>query len=272
MLHRLNAAIRDMDDSLSRYRLNEMAQRVYDVFWRDYCDWFLELIKPDYGEEMSDEKMATAIEVYEKLLTLLHPFMPFITEELWWRLRPREEGEACIVSDWPAVDAGSMDADRADTFELIQDLISGIRGVKSDYGVGLGKEIDATISVPRRAHDLAETLSAHRRYFARLAGVTHLTVEPQAEKPQASASVVVGRCEVYVPLAGMIDLEQEAERLQKEIEQKEGFLQSVEKKLSNRQFVTKAPDEVVERERQKKEDAVAELDRLRANLEDIRNV
>ena len=272
MLHRLNAAIRDMDDSLSRYRLNEMAQRVYDVFWRDYCDWFLELIKPDYGEEMSDEKMAIAIEVYETLLTLLHPLMPFITEELWWRLRPREVDEACIVSDWPAVDAGSMDADRADTFELIQDLISGIRGVKSDYGVGLGKEINATISVPRRAHDLAKTLSAHRRYFARLAGVTHLTVEPQAEKPQASASVVVGRCEVYVPLAGMIDLEQEAERLQKEIEQKEGFLQSVEKKLSNRQFVTKAPDEVVERERQKKEDAVAELARLRANLEDIRNV
>jgi len=82
----------------------------------------------------------------------------------------------------------------------------------------------------------------------------------------------VGRCEVYVPLAGMIDLEQEAERLQKEIEQKEGFLQSVEKKLSNRQFVTKAPDEVVERERQKKEDAVAELDRLRANLEDLQSV
>jgi len=272
MLHRLNAAIEDMEDSLDRYRLNEMAQRVYDVFWRDYCDWFLELIKPPYGEEMSDEKIAIAVEIYEALLKLLHPFMPFITEELWWRLRPREEEDACIAADWPVVDREQMNADRAETFTLIQDLISGIRGVKSDYGVGQGKEIAATVSVPRRHQDLAAELASYADYFETLASVTDLTVEPEAEKPAASASVVVGRCEVFVPLAGMIDLDQERERLRREIDQKEGFLQGVEKKLNNPQFVSKAPDEVVDRERQKKEDALAELERLRANLDDLADV
>jgi valyl-tRNA synthetase len=272
MLHRLNAAIEDMEASLDRYRLNEMAQRIYDVFWRDYCDWYLELIKPPYGEEMSEEKIALAVNIYETLLKLLHPFMPFITEELWWKVRPREEGAACIVADWPAVNAGDMDADAADTFALIQEMISGIRGIKSDYGVGLGKEIAATVSVPRGATDLAGTIRDNADYFAKLASVTDLTVEPEAEKPTASASVVVGRCEVFVPLKGMIDLDQERERLQKEIEQKEDFLTSVEKKLNNPQFVTKAPDEVVEKERKKKQDASAELERLRGNLEDLQSV
>jgi valyl-tRNA synthetase len=272
MLHRLNTAIQDIEESLDRYRLNEVAERVYDVFWRDYCDWYLELIKPPYGEEMEEDKIALAAEIYETLLQLLHPLMPFITEELWWKVRPREEYEACIVSDWPEADADLMDEDAAETFELIQEMISGIRGIKSDYGVGLGHEIEVTVSVPERADDLADTVRQYADYFDKLASVTDLTVAPGAEKPKASASVVVGRCEVFVPLAGMIDLEQERERLRSEIEEKEGFLESVEKKLNNRQFVNKAPDEVVERERQKKEDATAELKRLRTNLADLEDV
>jgi valyl-tRNA synthetase len=275
MLHRLNTAIQDIDDSLDRYRLNEIAERVYDVFWRDYCDWYLELIKPPYGEEMDEEKIALATEIYETLLKLLHPLMPFITEELWWKVKPREEHEACIVADWPEADSSLMDEEAAETFELIQEMISGIRGIKNDYGVGRGHEIEATVSVPKRADDLADTVRQYADYFDKLASVTDLTVEPGAEKPdgyRASASVVVGRCEVFVPLAGMIDLEQERERLRKEIEEKEGFLKSVEKKLNNTQFVNKAPDEVVDRERQKKEDATAELKRLRNNLADLEEI
>jgi len=270
MLHRLNAAIEDVDESLDRYRLNEIAERVYDVFWRDYCDWYLELIKPPHGEEMSEETIALATEIYETLLKLLHPLMPFITEELWWKVRPREEGEACIGADWPTVDCERMDEDVAETFDLLQQMISGIRGIKSDYGVGLGHEIAATVSVPAGDEALADTVEQYAGYFDKLASVTDLTVEPGAEKPKASASVVVGRCEVFVPLAGMIDLSQERKRLRKEIEEKEAFLEGVEKKLNNPQFVNKAPDEVVDRERQKKKDATAELERLRTNLADLK--
>ncbi|WP_263786194.1 valine--tRNA ligase [Salinibacter grassmerensis] len=272
MLHRLNTAIQDVEDSLDRYRLNEIAERIYDVFWRDYCDWYLELIKPPYGEEMQADKIALAAEIYETLLALLHPLMPFITEELWWKVRPRGEGEACIAADWPAADAAQMDADAAETFELIQEMISGVRGIKSDYGVGLGQEIEATVSVPVGDEARADAVRQYADYFDKLASVTDLTVEVGAEKPTASASVVVGRCEVFVPLAGMIDLEQERERLRGEIAEKEDFLEGVEQKLNNPQFVNKAPDEVVERERQKKKDATAELERLQDNLADLEAV
>jgi valyl-tRNA synthetase len=221
---------------------------------------------------MEEDKIALAAEIYETLLKLLHPLMPFITEELWWKVRPRETHEACIAADWPEVDESLMDEEAAETFELIQEMISGVRGIKSDYGVGLGHEIEATVSVPKRADDLADTIRGYADYFDKLASVTDLTVQPGAEKPKASASVVVGRCEVFVPLAGMIDLEQERERLRGEIEEKEGFLESVEQKLNNPQFVNKAPDEVVDRERQKKEDASAELERLRENLADLEGV
>ncbi len=272
MLHRLHTAIQDVEDSLDRYRLNEIAERVYDVFWRDYCDWYLELIKPPYGEEMAADKIALAAEIYETLLKLLHPLMPFITEELWWKVRPRGAGEACIAADWPSADDEQMDAAAAETFELIQEMISGVRGIKSDYGVGLGQEIEATVSVPVDDEALADTVRRYADYFDKLASVTDLTVEAGAEKPTASASVVVGRCEVFVPLAGMIDLEQERERLRGEIEEKKTFLEGVEQKLNNPQFVNKAPDEVVERERQKKKDATAELERLQDNLADLEAV
>ncbi len=272
MLHRLHTAIQDVEDSLDRYRLNEIAERVYDVFWRDYCDWYLELIKPPYGEEMAADKIALAAEIYETLLTLLHPLMPFITEELWWKVRPRGAGEACIAADWPSADDEQMDAAAAETFELIQEMISGVRGIKSDYGVGLGQEIEATVSVPVGDEALADTVRRYADYFDKLASVTDLMVEAGAEKPTASASVVVGRCEVFVPLVGMIDLEQERERLRGEIEEKETFLEGVEQKLNNPQFVNKAPDEVVERERQKKKDATAELERLQDNLADLEAV
>jgi valyl-tRNA synthetase len=272
MLHRLNTTIAAIEDDLSRYRLNEAVQKIYDVFWHDYCDWYLELIKPPYGEAMDADRIALAVEIYETLIKLLHPFMPFITEELWWKLRPREEGEACIVADWPTVTEEATNEEAAQAFEQIQEMISGIRGIKNDYGVGLGHEIAATVSVPETADEQAATIRRHADYFEKLASVTDLTVEPGAEKPQASASVVVGRSEVFVPLAGMIDLDQERERLRKEIQQKEDFLESVEKKLNNPQFVTKAPDEVVEKERKKKKDATAELERLRDNLDDLQAV
>ena len=273
MLHRLNAAIEEIEDDLDRYRLNEALSKIYDLFWHDYCDWYLELIKPPYGEEMDDETIALAVEIYEQLVKLLHPFMPFITEELWWKLRSREEGDACIAADWPAVNSDEMDAEVAERFDTIQEMISGIRGIKSDYGVALNKEIAASINLGRTdglaSDGLASDIEAYRQYFEKLAGVTELDVGPEVEKPKASASVVVGRNEVHVPLKGMIDLEQERERLRKEIEQKEEFLEGVERKLQNREFVQKAPDDVVERERQKKRDAKAELQRLRENLDEL---
>ncbi len=230
MVTRLNQTIATVNEAIDRYRLNEALLTIYDLFWGDYCDWYLELIKPPRGQAMDDETIALAVELYEKMIQLLHPFMPFITEALWWRLRPRGEREACIVSRWPEQNPDEIDETALVRFGRIQEMISGIRNVRSTYGVPPGREIRALINVPETEAEEVAHLEAHRDYFARLARVGELTVGVGLERPKASATVVVGRYEVYVPLADVIDLEQERARLEKEIAQKERFLESVRKK------------------------------------------
>ncbi|MEM6783261.1 MAG: valine--tRNA ligase [Bacteroidota bacterium] len=274
MLTRLQEGIRDITASMDRYRISEAANRIYDLFWRDYCDWYLELIKPTNGADgelrtMDPDKLALAVEIYEQLTKLLHPFMPFITEDLWWRLRPREEDEACIAAGWPEADGALEDADAATAFSLIQDLVTAVRSVRAQYNVPPSKGIAVTVNVDADRADLVAVLDVNRATFASLAGVDTLSFGTSLAKPKASAAVVVDRHEVFVPLAGMIDLDQERARLTKEIEQKQGFLRGVERKLANENFVSRAPEAVVEKERQKAADARAEIAKLEANRDDL---
>ena len=269
MVHRLHAGIGEVNEALARYRLNEALGRIYDLFWKDYCDWYLELIKPAPGEEPDEETLALAIELYDAMIRLLHPFMPFITEELWAQLQPREEGASCMTAPWPEQDLALMDRDAAAMFNLIQDVVSGIRTIRSEYRVAPGAEIEAVVHVSPDAEPIGAALAAHRDYFRKLARVHTLTVGSDLMRPAGAASHVAGPCEVFVPLAGIIDLDVERERLQKEITQKERFLDSVRRKLQNEQFVTRAQPEVVERERRKEQDAAADIARLRKNLENL---
>ena len=267
MLHRLHAAIGEVNGALARYRLNEALGRIYDLFWKDYCDWYLELIKPAPGEEPDEETLALAIELYDAMIRLLHPFMPFITEELWAQLQPREERVCCMTAPWPEQDVSLMDQDTAATFDLIQDIVSGIRNIRSEYGVAPGAEIEVLVHVSPDAEAIGAALAARADYFRKLAQVHTLTVGSDLARPTGAASHVAGPCEVFVPLAGIIDLDVERERLRKEVTQKERFLDSVRRKLQNEQFVTRAQPEVVERERRKEQDAAADIARLRKNLE-----
>ncbi|MDZ4700189.1 MAG: valine--tRNA ligase [Rhodothermales bacterium] len=269
MVTRLNQTIAEVNEDIDRYRLNDALTKIYTLFWGDFCDWYLELIKPQQGQAVAGETIALAIEIYEKLLQLLHPFMPFITEDLWWRLRAREAGDACITSAWPASNAAEIDPSALEALGLMQALISGIRNVKNEYGVSPGKEIEAILNLPAAANGLRQTMEANKRYFDRLAKVKDLKVGVGQAKPKASASVVVGANEVYIPLAGMIDLGIERDRLSKEIAQKEQYVQAVMKKLGNESFVARAPAEVVQGERDKATQAEDELGRLRANLADL---
>ena len=272
ILHRLNVTIQRVNESVDRYRLNEALASVYDLFWRDFCDWYLELIKPPRGAAMDEESIALAVELYEKMILLLHPFIPFITEELWQRVRPRSEGESCMLQTWPEANPDEQSIEAADTFSVIQEMVSGIRNVRAEYNVPPGKQIAVILNISSKEADLKTAIESHRDYFEKLARVEDLEVGSGLRKPPASASAVVGRNEVYIPLSGMIDLEIERERLQKEIDQKEEFVVRIQRKLQNRQFVTKAPADVVDRERKKEADTVAELKRLRAILEDLASV
>lgn len=266
ILTRLAETIEAVDEAASRYRLNEAALLVYDLFWRDFCDWYLELIKPGRDEQMDEETLALALELYEQMVQLLHPFMPFITEELWTRIRPRAERDACIVSTWPT--AGSeRSTDDVKNFSLLQELVAAVRSIRSQYNVAPGKRIPAIINLDDES--LVQLVDEHRDYFRRLAGIDDLTVGTGLPKPPASAVDIVGRHEVFVPVADMIDLDEERQRLQKEIDQKANFLLAVEKKLANEGFTSRAPADVVAKEQQKAEDAKAEIAKLRGNLAEL---
>ncbi|MFT5514654.1 MAG: valyl-tRNA synthetase [Rhodothermales bacterium] len=267
MVSRLNQTIIQVEEDIERYRLNEALSKIYSLFWGDYCDWFLELVKPPFGEKMSDETIALASDLFDRMLHLLHPFMPFITEDLWWQLENRKDGESLMRSSWPVADPSQVDEEAINTFGLMQEVISGLRNVKSRYGVGPGKEIAATLSVDSEA--VAARLNEYPDYFLKLARVSELTVGVGAARPKASAAFVVGAHQVFVPLAGMVDLEAERDRLQKEIEQKEKFLNGVTRKLQNEQFVSRAPADVVEKEKQKAADSRVELEKLKATFADL---
>jgi len=266
MLTRLNQTIDDVEDDLARYRLNEALTKIYTLFWGDYCDWYLELIKPASGQAMSEDTIALAAEVFEIMLQLLHPFMPFITEELWTHVRPREEDDVCMTSSWPSANRDEMDTELAAHFSTMQEMISGIRNVKAQYSVSPGQEISVLLQLEPA---LVEPVETHRDYFAKLAKASDLSISTESSRPPASASIVVGRNQVFVPLEGMIDLEIERERIRKDIAEKDRFMKSIEGKLSNENFVSRAPAEVVEKERRKAVEAKEELERLTSSLEEL---
>ena len=267
MLHRINETIKSLEEDLSAYRLNEMALKVYDLFWGDFCDWYLELVKPPCKEKMSAEEVLKVGYIYEQLLKLLHPFMPFVTEDLWHQMGKRAEGASISVSTYPIWQADFYFPEAAQAFGLIQEMVSGIRNVRSNVNLLPSQKIEAVISVGNQDEMLKSLIEEHALYFQKLAKVEKLTVALDAKKPKASAAVIVGRHQVFVPLAGLIDLQAEKERLQKEIAAKQGFLKSVEAKLANEAFVARAPEKVIEIERKKQADAQAEVESLTANLQ-----
>ncbi|PAP74498.1 valine--tRNA ligase [Rubrivirga sp. SAORIC476] len=267
LLTRLHETTEAVTEALDKYRISEAAHLAYDFVWRDFCDWYLEVSKAPHGETPSRETLALSTEVFEQILQLLHPFMPFVTEELWWTLRPRQPGDALIAAAWPAPDPAETDAEAAGTFATVQDLVTAIRQVRAQYNVPPSQDVRALIVTGDAA--TATALEGAREYVERLAGLSALTLGADLDKPKASAAVVVGPHIVYVPLEGMIDLDVERARLQKEIDAKRGFLGGVEKKLLNEAFVSRAPEAVVAKERQKADDAKAEIAALQANLADL---
>ena len=269
ILHRVNQTIEKVNEATSRYRLNEALSHIYDVFWRDFCDWYLELIKPGGDESMSDDRIALSIEMFESMLKLLHPFMPFITEELWWKIRPRSNEEALIVSAWPTVNDSYTNQDAASEFELIKDLITGIRTVRAQYNLAPRKPVSASINFAEGDSGFVEVVQRNRQYFDTLVWTDSLDAGTGVPKPSASASIVVGTTEIFLPLEGLVDLEVERSRLRKDIEQKEAFVSSIQKKLQNAQFVERAPTHIVEAEREKEKEVVAELALLRSNLDNL---
>lgn len=254
---KLSESVAEINDSFDKFRISEALMTAYRLFRDEFSSWYLEMVKPEYQKPVDRATYEATIGFFDSLLRLLHPFMPFITEELWQHMGDRREGESIMYASMPV--AGEVDSELLAAMETAKEIVNGVRGVRAQR------------NIPNR-----ETLSLHAigaevvlpAVVAKLALLGE--VKNVSEKDPAAASFLVGTTEFNIPLLSSIDIEAEKAKLTKDIAYYEGFKASVEKKLSNERFVSNAPAAVVDAERKKLADADAKLSALRANLEAIK--
>ena len=250
-----NEVAAEVADLFSKYRLSEALMAVYKLFWDEFSSWYLEMIKPTYGQGIHSSIHSAAISYFDNLLHLLHPFMPFITEELWQQMYEREEGESLMVC--PLTINTYVDADTIRQFEVVKEVISNIRSIRLQKNIAQKEPL--TLQVVGE-NPVAE-------FSAVILKMCNLTaIDVVDAKTEGAASFMVGTTEYAVPLGNMIDVEAEIARMEAELKHKEGFLQGVMKKLSNEKFVNNAPAAVLELERKKQADAESIINSLKESI------
>ena len=249
ILSRYNDLVKEVTENLDKYELGIAVSKLYDFIWDEFCDWYIELVKPRFFEEGESNIVAQQVLVYvlSNTLKLLHPFMPFITEEIWQALP--HEGKSIMISSFPVYNEAFKNENAEKEMQLIMDAIKGIRNIRNEMNVPPSKK--AAIYV---ATDERETFEKGSVFFKKLASASDVyVVADKAEAPENAVSVVVPGAEVLLPLDELVDKEKELERLSKEQKRLESEIKRVEGKLSNKGFTEKAPAKVVEEERQKGE-------------------
>ncbi len=263
ILTRLNQTIKTVRDALESFDFDVAAKELYRFFWREYCDWYLEFSKSDLSSKEQDIRSVTskkvALTVLDTMLRLLHPFMPFVTEELWHSL-PGEKGYI-MVSDFPSQENDWDFQQALQDIELLKAMISGIRNIRAELGIHPGKELDA-LFLPHS--DLAKKVIAdHEREIKSLARVATLEVIDSSEqKPRGAASFIHEQVEIFIRLEGLVDIGQELKKIEKERAKVLKELKRIESKLANENFLKKAPKDIVEKEKGKKENLLARLAKL----------
>ena len=260
ILSKLNDVIRDVTANMESYELGVAAQKLYDFIWDNFCDWYIELTKARLnGEDEASKVQAQQVLCYvlTQILKLLHPFMPFITEEIWQALP--HEGDYLMLQDWPVYDEKFCFADEERAMELVMDAIKAIRARRSEMNVPPSKKAELTVVTEEQA-----VFTTGIPFLKRLANASEVTVTADAPADvNGLVSVVTSAAKLYIPLAELVDLDAERARLAKEIEKAEKYLAGIEKKLSNEKFVSKAPEAVVQRERDNMEKTRALIAQLR---------
>ncbi|MBN3034843.1 MAG: valine--tRNA ligase [Bacteroidales bacterium] len=256
---RLNSAIRFIDEQFFKYRISDALMAVYKLIWDDFCSWYLEMIKPPFGSPVDPVTLKQTTGFFETLMKLLHPFMPFITEEIWHHLGMRDDGECIIAAPWPG--ASAFDPELIDLFEKETRVIIALRNLRSDRNIPPREPI--ALLVRKNMDEIPDhTFDSVIIKLCNLSGISYVD-----RKPDNAAPFVVGKTEFFVPLEQSLDPEAERARLMEELKYMSGFLNSVMKKLGNDRFVSNAPAEVVEREQKKKADAEARIGVLEKQIE-----
>jgi valyl-tRNA synthetase len=266
ILSRLQDTVKDVTGLLERFELGEAGRAIYDFIWSEVCDWYIEIAKPRlYNKEAAAER-ATAQHVLATVLVsamkLLHPYMPFITEEIYQCLP--HEAESIMISKWPVADESLVDPEAERGMNAIMDSIKAIRNMRAEVNANPGKKIPAIMLV---SEDLREVVAHNDSYIKLLGGIDNLELRPlNGEKPENAMAAVVTGIEVYLPLAGLIDVEKETQRLSKELAAMEKELQRAGGKLNNAGFLAKAPEDVIAKERAKYEELSGKIEAVKKRM------
>ena len=253
---KLQQTLLEIEDLFDKYRISEALMAIYKLVWDDFCSWFLEMIKPSYQQPIDAVTFAKAIEMLENNLKVLHPFMPFLTEEIWQHISERSTSEALIVSQWP--ESKPFNKDLITDFDFVVEVISGIRTIRKDKNIPFKDAIDLMVVNNEKATSYFDSI------ITKLGNVNQF--EYVTQKVDGALSYRVKSNEYFIPITGSVDLEAEIKKLTEELEYTKGFLKSVQNKLSNEKFVNGAPEKVLEMERKKEADALAKISTLEQSI------
>ena len=265
ILNQLFNSIEKYNKQLDRLHFNEAAKVLYDFVWNDFCDWYIEIAKTRFYSENVESKMitySTCLKCIRIILPLMHPFTPFITEELWSFFKDKNQPDL-IVSMWPNGNY-DFDDDVDGAMTVLQELITSIRAIRSRMNIAPSKNVDLKIKCSKDQSDL---ISQNKKLFMALAKIDSYDYGSSMERPPQSATAVVHGMELYIPLDGLVDLDKEKMQLEKRKIKIEGLLIDIDKKLSNKQFINNAPENVVDGERKKGVNLRDELTKINSNLE-----
>ncbi|NLZ39237.1 MAG: valine--tRNA ligase [Firmicutes bacterium] len=267
ILHRYNQTVREVNRLMDLYELGEAARTIYEFLWNDFCDWYIELAKiPLYSAQKDeDKKVVCSVLTYvlERTLRLLHPFMPFITEEIWQKLP--HQGETIVLAAWPEYDPAFEYQAAHDRFNLVMEVTRSIRFLRSEVQLPPGKKVELIFRVTNS--ESVAALQENEQILQKLAGLEKMEIVTNlSQQPKQALTAVVKDIEIYLPLAGVIDIEQEIKRLEKELQKITAEIERAEKKLQNQGFLSKAPAEVVAAERAKAENYRLKRDKIQERI------
>ncbi len=251
---KFNKVLAEINDGYDKFRISDVLMTTYKLVWDEFCSWYLEMVKPDYQKPIARKTYDEVIANFEKVLSILHPFMPFITEEIYHQIENREEADCLMVGTWPTLEnVGSI----AKEFETTKEVISQIRNIRKSKNIAFKEALELSV----------KTAEVDKQFDGVISKLTNLSeITYVNEKVENAISFVIGANEYFIPLGGSIDIEAEKAKIGEEIKYLEGFLKGVIKKLSNERFVSGAPEQVVTNEKKKQSDAETKIEILKKQL------
>ena len=268
ILNRLQIAIERVNKHLENFNFNEAAKVIYEFTWSDYCDWYIEIAKTSFNKK--NESYTNTVKIISKyvlrnIIILLHPYAPFVTEEIWSKIKKQGDSDL-IIASWPSVDKKWINKSSDHEMEILKNLISSVRTIRSQMNVPPNKLCNMVVQCNTKQKSI---LNSYSLIIESLAKIDNIEMTEDAKKPSQSATAIVDNMEIFIPLDGIIDFDIEKDRLQKRINELKMHLVNVKKKLENKDFLNRAPENVILHEKEKKENMILELDKITKNLEMI---